>query len=484
MDASTDTLPWSALRLSEPNIPWDDLRTLADAAVQSGEVRGRLMGELDCLLDGQAEDDEGSFQNPADLAIPAVFALAADRFDNDGRREVAEFLIHSLYRAGEVDNEFLLEVVEQAAGRLGSALVEPAIKLIESKGQDSDCWFHLFGLLEVAADADSPTKQAVIDLCRRVIRKAPDRYEGFSSANPAASVLALLGDVGSLPMLRSVHAVSHNADFWEAIERLEGKGDPSLWRLPHPWDTPVEEWLPERVKELRAWIEEREADEEFPDDEDDEPESAYERYSGLVDEFWASDACRALPEAVRKHAEFMVGVFLEYMWDYKGVSLERLRPTRVSDILLDYFPRKITADSDFYESAPAVLTVFFRWLGQTGRVADAESLCDKVNDVAKEMLACSQDPLNWGPAKSLFMQAKSEGVDVTDDKAMKRYTALYGLRQLAAAKQRREAEPRGASSCEYLPAPIVRQSPKVRRNDPCTCGSGKKYKKCCGRVIS
>ena len=29
--------------------------------------------------------------------------------------------------------------------------------------------------------------------------------------------------------------------------------------------------------------------------------------------------------------------------------------------------------------------------------------------------------------------------------------------------------------------PIVRESPKVNRNDPCPCGSGKKYKKCCGR---
>ncbi|MGD0600092.1 MAG: SEC-C metal-binding domain-containing protein [Terriglobales bacterium] len=23
-------------------------------------------------------------------------------------------------------------------------------------------------------------------------------------------------------------------------------------------------------------------------------------------------------------------------------------------------------------------------------------------------------------------------------------------------------------------------APKVRRNDPCLCGSGKKYKRCCG----
>ncbi len=29
--------------------------------------------------------------------------------------------------------------------------------------------------------------------------------------------------------------------------------------------------------------------------------------------------------------------------------------------------------------------------------------------------------------------------------------------------------------------PIVRTEPKVGRNDPCSCGSGKKYKKCHGK---
>jgi len=28
--------------------------------------------------------------------------------------------------------------------------------------------------------------------------------------------------------------------------------------------------------------------------------------------------------------------------------------------------------------------------------------------------------------------------------------------------------------------PLTRETPKVGRNDPCPCGSGKKYKKCCG----
>ncbi|MFA4875048.1 MAG: SEC-C metal-binding domain-containing protein, partial [bacterium] len=28
---------------------------------------------------------------------------------------------------------------------------------------------------------------------------------------------------------------------------------------------------------------------------------------------------------------------------------------------------------------------------------------------------------------------------------------------------------------------VRREAPKIGRNDPCPCGSGKKYKKCCGK---
>ncbi|PYJ11682.1 MAG: hypothetical protein DMF06_01870, partial [Verrucomicrobia bacterium] len=31
-------------------------------------------------------------------------------------------------------------------------------------------------------------------------------------------------------------------------------------------------------------------------------------------------------------------------------------------------------------------------------------------------------------------------------------------------------------------APVRRDTPKVGRNEPCPCGSGKKFKNCCGRV--
>lgn len=34
---------------------------------------------------------------------------------------------------------------------------------------------------------------------------------------------------------------------------------------------------------------------------------------------------------------------------------------------------------------------------------------------------------------------------------------------------------------DYKPEPVKRDTPKIGRNDPCPCGSGRKYKHCCGR---
>jgi len=44
-----------------------------------------------------------------------------------------------------------------------------------------------------------------------------------------------------------------------------------------------------------------------------------------------------------------------------------------------------------------------------------------------------------------------------------------------------EVSPMAEASDRGKRKPVKRQNPKVGRNDPCPCGSGKKYKKCCGR---
>jgi preprotein translocase subunit SecA len=45
-----------------------------------------------------------------------------------------------------------------------------------------------------------------------------------------------------------------------------------------------------------------------------------------------------------------------------------------------------------------------------------------------------------------------------------------------------EALATAAADPPAAPPPFVRASAKVGRNDPCPCGSGKKYKQCHGRL--
>ena len=38
-----------------------------------------------------------------------------------------------------------------------------------------------------------------------------------------------------------------------------------------------------------------------------------------------------------------------------------------------------------------------------------------------------------------------------------------------------------SKGCSAASAPITRAEPKVGRNDPCPCGNGRKFKRCCGQ---
>jgi preprotein translocase subunit SecA len=61
-------------------------------------------------------------------------------------------------------------------------------------------------------------------------------------------------------------------------------------------------------------------------------------------------------------------------------------------------------------------------------------------------------------------------------------TSVDELEEAFQRRKRRELEEaRMAGSGEYQPVQqVVRSGNKIGRNDPCPCGSGKKYKKCCG----
>ena len=60
-------------------------------------------------------------------------------------------------------------------------------------------------------------------------------------------------------------------------------------------------------------------------------------------------------------------------------------------------------------------------------------------------------------------------------------TSVDEIEEAFQRKKRRELEQaRMAGAGDMQVQQVVRSGEKVGRNDPCPCGSGKKYKKCCG----
>ena len=62
-------------------------------------------------------------------------------------------------------------------------------------------------------------------------------------------------------------------------------------------------------------------------------------------------------------------------------------------------------------------------------------------------------------------------------------SSTFAQREAPSLLQPQPAGVSGASIGEEKPRPYRRTHPKIGRNDPCPCGSGKKYKKCCGRGV-
>jgi preprotein translocase subunit SecA len=54
--------------------------------------------------------------------------------------------------------------------------------------------------------------------------------------------------------------------------------------------------------------------------------------------------------------------------------------------------------------------------------------------------------------------------------------------QHAAAEQLGGQAPNAVANANHMPTAVVREGEKIGRNDPCPCGSGKKYKQCHGKL--
>ena len=219
--------------------------------------------------------------------------------------------------------------------------------------------------------------------------------------------------------------------------------------------------------------------EEF-EDEDQKLEAIHKRVGGWFDDFVKSPQYETLTEGQKDEAQQVVRFFAEYSYTYIGMVPGNWNPSGVTECCVEILPRKVSGDLPFFQALAPVLSAFFNFLAEKGLLRNARALAGRVSRLDEEIVAQSQDERNWGMAKSFVMAAFKAGVDVTDEKALQKFTALQNQRLAAPQQAAPQPPPAPAYVPPAPPAPVRRSEPKVGRNDPCPCGSGKKFKKCCG----
>ena len=144
--------------------------------------------------------------------------------------------------------------------------------------------------------------------------------------------------------------------------------------------------------------------------------SAFPQAEDWASEFAESTAFSFLPDAVKDGAPAVCAEFLRQAGDATETEARRL--------LLEVLPT-LDLPPALRQEVPEILEGFLSWLEDSGRLAGGRSL-------------------------GLLIGALAGGY-------------------------RERCSPRGGLRVP----PIVKKTADIGRNDPCPCGSGKKYKKCC-----
>lgn len=150
----------------------------------------------------------------------------------------------------------------------------------------------------------------------------------------------------------------------------------------------------------------------------------------MTTENWAADFAEStgyatLDAPLKEHAMAICEAFLHAACDHPEIAPSEINEDAVRHAMLDHMP-EVDVPEEIRPRLPEIIAAFLGSLEEAGRLAGGRTL---------------------------------------------------GLQATALSQAYRErCKPGGGLRVP----PIRNAAPKISRNDPCPCGSGKKYKKCCG----
>jgi len=164
--------------------------------------------------------------------------------------------------------------------------------------------------------------------------------------------------------------------------------------------------------------------------------------NALSRDYQESKAIKSKTPTYKENVDYVVKSFLDYVFFHEHKEIREMTDDHVNHFMLEFAPRKLIFAPAGLKTVPEILAHFLRFLEIHGHIHNGVQL----GDIAK---------------------ANSRA-----------FIKVMPKQKKATAKK--TAKPAKKESLRKKPKKKAVLAEKVGRNDPCPCGSGKKYKKCCG----
>lgn len=386
----------------------------------------------------------------------------------------------------EVDLGILQEAAMYALQRMGDAALMATMSHIESSALPG-ARVYGYDILQAALDADDATRLAVGQFCFSRLPVESAVAWPKNDWNPLYALmntLVALGEQRVAPELKKLRDEATSAEeanwYSGALELLEHGERPEMdvdWRT--DWPEQCEAWG-ELAEEIRL---ERETHARFME------RVAF--HEGLVEEYRQSLLADGAEEQASAAAQGLKK-WLLFAAAHGGLDLRTPDVQAFERTIFQKMPAEYRGDGQEARQVLGLLKGLVEFLSKSGRWGDPQAYLEVLHKAHKRVPERMDDRDRWSFQKEMYMVARQRGYDADSEEGMVQF--MTDLLQTGATK--REARPADALEDRLLaefepPAeeayygealePIRRTTPKVGRNDPCPCGSGKKYKKCCGQ---
>ena len=140
----------------------------------------------------------------------------------------------------------------------------------------------------------------------------------------------------------------------------------------------------------------------------------------------------------KENTDYVAKSFLDYIFFEQRKEIAEIHPDHIGHFMLEYVPRKLNLSKEAVAELPEMIGSLVKFLHAEGFLKNINPLLAALKDHAKAFVK-------------------------------------------VAGAQKRSAVKNDKSGSSAASASKTENEIKIGRNDPCPCGSGKKYKKCCSQ---